>query len=149
LFGGDLGKNPRQLAATGQHVVGPLQTGVDAEAGHRIDDGHTGCQRKPPPGVGGHAIGIDRHRHRDLGVPRRRPAAPLPAATGGLVFGDENGSRDGSAAIGPRDQVGVGGTRFGDHLHRSPHRAADAEDAFAQRRFIERSTLSSHRVHPR
>ena len=82
-----LDQDAGDLAPVDQHVVRPLEPGLDADPADRAGDRQPGQQRQPRPALPRDRDRPEQHRHRDAGARRRRPRAGQPTPSGGLVVG--------------------------------------------------------------
>ncbi|MGA9489240.1 MAG: hypothetical protein WBV80_03175 [Mycobacterium sp.] len=63
----------------------------------------------------------------------------MAASHGVLVFGEQYRPVDIGTAFGPREQIGVGGTGFGDHVELTPWQAGPDQPGTQRRRIQGRS----------
>ncbi|SHU27020.1 Uncharacterised protein [Mycobacteroides abscessus subsp. abscessus] len=121
MWRGDLSENSAQLAPIDQHIIGPLEPGLDStDLGDGIDNRHSGQERHQPPPVRRHLAHSDTHRHGQLRVGGGAPGTAVASTPCGLMLGEQHDAVDVLPRRGARHQIGIGRSGFLNDVDASP-----------------------------
>ncbi|SLE50848.1 Uncharacterised protein [Mycobacteroides abscessus subsp. massiliense] len=121
VWRGDLSENSAQLAPIDQHIIRPLEPGLDStDLCDGIHNRHSGQERHQPPPVRRHLAHSDTHRHGQLRVGGGAPGTAVASTPCGLMLGEQHDAIDVLPRRGARHQIGIGGSGLLNDVDASP-----------------------------